>query len=116
MENIIIILIIAVLVLIGFLSTVKHFKGKGACCGGGSTYISKKKLDHVIGKKTAIVEGMTCENCQARVTRAINDLDGLAAKVNLRKKEVVVSMAREAGDAEIRAAIEKAGYRVVEIR
>ena len=116
MENTIIVLIIAVLVLIGVVSTVKHFQGKSSCCGGGSAYISKKKLDHVIGKKTVIVEGMTCENCVARATRAINDLDGLAAKVNLRKKEVVVSMAREAGDEEIRAAIEKAGYHVVEIR
>lgn len=116
MENMIIILIIAVLVLVGLFSTVKHFQGKSSCCGGGSSYISKKKLDHVIGKKTVIVEGMTCENCVARVTRAVNDLEGLAARVNLRKKKVVVSMAREAADGEIRAAIEKAGYRVVEIR
>ena len=114
MENAIIIAILAVLLLVGLNSTVKHFKGKSSCCGGGNTYISKKKLAKVVAKKTFIVEGMNCENCEARVTRAINDMDGLAAKVNLKKKEVVVSMEREVDDGEIIAAIEKAGYQVSE--
>ena len=116
MENIVIILVLALLLLAGVLYTVKHFQGKGGCCGGGGAYISKKKLTHVIAQKTVIVEGMTCENCVARVTRVINDVDGLAAKVNLRKKEVCVSMEREADEAEIRGLIEKAGYTVVEFR
>lgn len=116
MQDLIIIGIIAVLVIIGLCSTVKHFKGKSSCCGGGNTYISKKKLSNVIAKKTFIVEGMTCENCEARVTRAINDLDGLAAKVNLKKKEVVVSMEKEVSDDVIKVAIEKAGYEVAGVR
>ena len=116
MENVIIIAILAVVLLIGINSTIKHFKGKSSCCGGGNTYISKKKLTKVVAKKTFIVEGMHCENCEARVTRAINDMDGLAAKVNLKKKEVVVSMEREVDGVEIVAAIQKAGYEVTEIR
>lgn len=112
MEDIIIIVILAVLLVIGMISTIKHFKGKSSCCGGGGAYISKKKLAKVIAKKTYIVEGMTCENCVARVTRAVNDIDGLAAKVNLRKKEVIVSMEREVSGEVIKAAIEKAGYTV----
>ena len=39
MENYIIIGVIAVLALIGIRSTVKHFKGQGACCGGGGYHI-----------------------------------------------------------------------------
>lgn len=115
MENFIIIGILVVLLGIGISSAIKHFQGKSGCCGGGNTYISKKKLDHVIGKKTVMVEGMTCENCKARVTRAVNDMDGLSAKVNLRKKEVLILMEKEVSDETIKAAIEKAGYEVLKI-
>ena len=115
MENVIIIVILTVAVCGGIVSAIKHFKGKGGCCGGGGAYISKKKLNNVIAKKTVVVEGMTCENCVARVTRAINDLDGLSAKVNLKKGEAVVSMSRQAEDDELRSAIESAGYHVVSI-
>lgn len=114
MQDLIIILILVVILAIGVTSTIKHFKGKSGCCGSGNTYISKKKLKKVVAKKSFIVEGMTCENCVARVTRAINDMDGLAAKVNLKKKEVVVSMEKEISDEIICAAIEKAGYKVME--
>ncbi|MBQ6806857.1 MAG: hypothetical protein IJO97_05440 [Lachnospiraceae bacterium] len=37
MENAIIIGIVVVLILIGIRSGIKHFKGEGGCCGGGST-------------------------------------------------------------------------------
>lgn len=111
MDNFIIIAIIAVLALIGVRSMVKHFKHESACCGGG-TYVSKKKLKKVIAKKNFIVDGMTCENCKARVERTINDMDGLLAKVNLKKKEVLVLMEKEVPDEEIVAAIEKAGYTI----
>lgn len=116
MQDIIIVGVLAVMLVIGISSTIKHFKGKSSCCGGGNTYISKKKLKNIIAKKTFIVEGMTCENCEARVTRAINDMEGLAAKVNLKKKEVVVSMEKEVADEVIKATIEKAGYEVTEVR
>ena len=116
MENIIIIAVIAVIFIIGFSSTIKHFKGQGGCCGGGSTYISKKKLDHVIAKKTVTIEGMTCENCVARATRYLNDIEGLSATVNLRRKQALVSWEKEISDETIIAAVEKAGYTVVSIR
>lgn len=116
MENFIIIGLLVVLLGVGISSTMKHFQRKSGCCGGGTTYISKKKLEHVIAKKIVIVEGMTCENCEARVSRAINDIDGLAAKVNRKKKEVIISMEKEISDEIIKMAIEKAGYEVVKIR
>ena len=111
MDNLII-AIIAVLGLIGVRSMVKRFKHESACCGGGGTYVSKKRLKKVIAKKNFIVEGMTCKNCKARVERTINDMDGLLAKVNLKKKEVLVQMEKEVPEEEIIAAIEKAGYTV----
>lgn len=115
MENLIILAVIALLVILGLRSGLKHFKGEGGCCGGGSTYVSKKKLKKVIAKKTIVIEGMTCENCKNRVERFINDMDGAAAKVNLKKKEAVVSLDREISDEQLRAVVKKAGYTVVEI-
>ena len=35
MENIVIIAIIAILLLVGVKSMIKHFKGEGGCCGSG---------------------------------------------------------------------------------
>ncbi len=35
MENAILVLIMAVLVLLGVRGSVKHFRGEGGCCGGG---------------------------------------------------------------------------------
>ena len=118
MENIIIIGVIVVLILIGIRSSIKHFKGEGGCCGGGSSTVKRqrKKLQKVIAQKTVIIDGMTCEHCKNRVEKSINDMDGAAAKVNLKKKQAIVSLEKEVSEEQIRAAIEKAGYKVVEIR
>lgn len=113
MQDLIILGILAFVVVIGVVYTVNHFKGKSGCCGGGNTYISKKKLKKVIATKTFIVEGMSCENCVARVLRYVNDIDGVVGKINLRKKELRVSMDREVSDDEIKAAVTKAGYQVI---
>ena len=113
MQDLIILGILVLVIIIGTVYTVNHFKGKSGCCGGGNTYVSKKKLKKVIAKKTFIIEGMTCENCVARVLRYVNDIDGVAGKVNLRKKELLISMEREVSDEEIKAAVTKAGYQVI---
>ena len=78
MDDIVIVVILAVLLAVGVYSTIRHFKGQGGCCGGGNTYIYKKKLKKVIAKKIFIVDGMSCVNCVARVTNTINDIPGLA--------------------------------------
>lgn len=117
MENFIIIGVLAVILILGLRSTFKHFKGEGGCCGGGSSEPpSKKKLKNVIATKIVTVEGMTCENCKNRVERCINEIPGAAAKVNLKKKQVTVSLETEVSDEQIRSAIEKRGYDVLEIR
>lgn len=117
MENIIIIGLLAVLILFGIRSAIKHFKGEGGCCGGGSSLPPQnKKLENVIATKTISIEGMTCDHCKSRVEKCINDIDGAAATVSLNKKEALVSMSKEIGDDTFRAAIEKAGYTVVKIQ
>ena len=112
MQDLIIGGILAVVVMVGVIYTINHFKGKSGCCGGGNTYISKKKLKKVVETKIYIVEGMTCENCEARVLRYVNDIEGVKGKINLKKKELIVFMEREVSDEEIINAVTKAGYKV----
>ena len=112
MENYIIIGMIAVIVVIAVISSIKHFKGEGGCCGGGSYKPKKKKLKGIKYQKAFRVDGMNCEHCKRRVEEAVNDIKGVSGKVNLKKGELIVSYAEEVSDDIIKAKIEKAGYTV----
>lgn len=118
MEDIIILGVLAIVVIFGLRSSMKHFRGEGGCCGGGSAPVKrqKKKLQHVVAKRTLIIDGMVCGQCKNRVEKCINEIEGAAAKVNLSKKEAVVSLEKEISDEQIRNAVEKAGYKVRSIR
>lgn len=117
MADFVIIGILIILIIIGIRSGIKHFKGEGGCCGGSSSVKAKgKKLKQVVKERTVTIEGMTCEHCKARVESRLNELDGVSAKVNLKRKTAVVSMEKKVEDEEIKKAIENAGYEVIEIR
>lgn len=61
---------------------------------------------------TLKIEGMMCPHCQARVSEALNSIDGVSAEVNLEKHEAYVT-----GDVEkdvLVKAVVDAGYTVVE--
>lgn len=113
MTDFVIVGIIIVAVAIGIVYTVKHFKGEGGCCGGGSYKPKKKKLSNVLYKKTFHVEGMHCEHCKNRVEEVINDIDGAAGSVNLKTGELTVSYAADISDEVIKAKIERVGYKIV---
>lgn len=115
MENLVIVLIVAAVVVAGGLSMKKHFGKKGGCCSSG-TFREKKKLAHIAGKKTAVIEGMMCENCEARVERYLNEIPGAAARANHKKKCAIISYESTIDEQAIRNAVEKAGYTVTDIR
>ena len=116
MEDVII-LVILLVVLVGAIVTLIKRAGRRGCCGSGSDYKPrKKKLKNVIAAKVFVVDGMHCEKCANRVTEAVNDIPGVAGVVNLEKGIVTVSYEREVPDGQIRAAIERVGYTVKEIR
>lgn len=110
MENYIIAGIVILLIVIGIVSTVKHFQGKSACCGGGGYRPKKKKLKKIIGQKTFRVEGMHCARCAARVEEIVGDIHGLSGKVDLKKGLLVVFYAEAVEDAVILARLRRAGY------
>lgn len=117
MINGLLIVILLFVVMIALLRFRNHFRG-GGCCGSGSRTIrTRKKLtEPAIGEKVLTIQGMHCENCQARVENAIDRLDGVACQVNLRKKVAHVTYSRPVSDSELRAIVEKLGYTVTAIR
>lgn len=114
MGNIIIAIILAGIFILAIKGSIKHFRGEGGCCGGGST--PKPKEKKLKGKviKTSLwqIDGMHCQNCANFVTRAVNDIEGASAKVNLRKKEVQIRCDRNVDSEIIIQAIEQKGYTV----
>ena len=69
-----------------------------------------------LGEKVLAVEGMHCENCEIRVENALNRLDGVLCKVNLKKKTAAVSYSKEVSDELLKETVEKLGYEVTAIR
>lgn len=115
MENYIIIAIIAVAAGFGIYSAIKHFKGQGGCCGGGNYKPKKKKLSHILYQKSFKIEGMHCDHCKNRVEEVVNDIKGVAGKVNLKKGELTIFYAENVDDELIKSRIERAGYKVTKI-
>ena len=116
MENTILFILLAIAVAVGIWYTVRHFKGEGGCCGGGSYKPKKKKLSHVVGEKTFRVEGMHCEHCKVRVEEAVNDIHGAAGRVDLKKGLLTVQYAQPVDDEQIRRRVERAGYRITRVK
>lgn len=91
MANIVVTVLIILLVVLICMPLIKRMISQEDCCGNQQIKVSKKRLKKPVGKYTLIVDGMYCKNCVKKVTEAINDIDGLAAKVSLARMEVVIS-------------------------
>ena len=112
MTDILILLILAVLLLLAVKSSLKHFKGEGGCCGGGSYKARPRKLNAVAERRIYRVEGMSCQHCVNRVMEAVQAFGGASCQVNLKKGRVTISLESSIPDEVLTAAIEKAGYTV----
>jgi len=110
----IIIAVLVVAIFFGIRATVKHFARKGGCCGSAGYKPKKKRLSNVLYQKTFKVEGMHCEHCKTRVEEIVNDIAGVAGKVDLKSGILTVSYAEDVEDKLIKSKIERVGYRVLE--
>lgn len=63
-------------------------------------------------KKEMIIEGMSCSHCSGRVEKALNELDGVQAKVDLENKTAFIELTKDVSDAELTKAVTDAGYEV----
>lgn len=65
-------------------------------------------------EKTMKIEGMMCAHCSGRVEKALNDLPGVTATVNLEAGTATVK--GEASDEALTKAVTDAGYTVTSIQ
>jgi len=66
-------------------------------------------------KKVIAIEGMTCGHCQARVEKALNSVEGVKAKVDLKKNSATVDTDSTVSDDLLKKTVEEAGYTVTSI-
>ena len=55
------------------------------------------------------MEGLHCKNCKNSVEKAINNIEGAAAKVNLKEQTAEVVLENDVADEVLRAAVEISG-------
>ncbi|MCH4005972.1 MAG: heavy-metal-associated domain-containing protein [Eubacterium sp.] len=111
-----VIVVIAVIALILVFAIRKSIKTvKGGCCGGGGGDLKplKKELDgRIVSEKIMHIDGMHCKNCQYRVQRALDRIDGVSSDVSFKKNQAVVKMDREVSDERLSSAVTNTGYEV----
>lgn len=107
-----IIAVLIVVVFIGLRSAVKHFAGKGRHCDDLDCRPKKKKLSKVLYQKTFHVAGMHCEQCKQRAEEAVNDIQGVAGIVNLKRNKLKVFYETAVDDNVIKSKLECLGYTV----
>ena len=94
-----------------------HWMSGGRKLSGQRESCRRKKLDGpVAGRKTMQISGMNCAHCAMDVTRALNQIDGVRAEVNLAKGRARITFDREIDDAELISAVETAGFQVESIK
>lgn len=78
---------------------------------------SNEKKEEINMKKTMKIEGMMCAHCTGRVQKALLGIAGVESVVmSLEEKSAEVMLTDTVEDAVLKAAVEEAGYEVVEIR
>ncbi len=73
----------------------------------------KKVKKENTNMKTMIIDGMMCMHCKAHVEKALNDIEGVSATVDLEKKSA--SVTGDVSDDVLKKAVTDAGYTVVSI-
>lgn len=121
MATVLICVILVILCALG----VKSYVGKIAhgCCGGGSDAVKRQKpsdgdVSHYPHTYEIGIEGMSCQNCAARIENAFNTAESgnYYAAVKLGKKLAVVHAKQTVPPEELRRIVVQAGYDVTEIK
>lgn len=113
----IVIAVLVIMIIIALQSSMKHLKGEGGCCGGGSLEpkVKRQRLKNVVKRKRMVIAGMQCDNCRKRVENSLNSINLVSAKVDLKTGNAIIDLGREVKDDELRNVVEKAGYKVLSI-
>lgn len=74
---------------------------------GGKTMNTNQKLMKI--------DGMMCTHCQAHVSKALNDIDGVEAVVSLEENNAKITLTKDVPDEVLIQAVKDAGYTVVSL-
>ncbi len=66
-------------------------------------------------EKTMMIEGMMCSHCTGRVSKALNDIDGVTAVVSLEDKNAKITLSKDVSDDVLIKAVTDAGYEVTSL-
>ena len=110
--------IICLILLCICIFSVKSYMKKlsRGCCGAGGEgrtkkiRVADKDPSHYPYQAALTVEGMTCQNCAARVENALNSLEGVWASVDLSKKQAQIRMKEQLPKDRLKEVIRQAGY------
>ena len=80
-----------------------------------AVFQSQGKEENTVNK-TIHIDGMMCTHCTGRVEKALNDLPGVEATVDLDSKSAAVTCTPDVSDDTLRQAVEDAGSLVTGIR
>ena len=102
MGTAVILVVLVIIVVFAVRSGIKHGKGEGGCCGGGSSVKEEKKVltGDIIATKIVSIEG----------------IDGASCEVNLKKKIAVIKLDKSVDDDTIRRTIERLDFKVLDIK
>lgn len=67
-------------------------------------------------KKVMTINNMNCGHCKAKVENALNGIPGVAAKVDLDKKEATITLSADVSDELLMKTVKDIGYVPVAIR
>ena len=115
MANYVIMAVLAVVVLLAARSALRHFRGEGGCCGGGSPSTPTFKTPDATMTKHFMIDirGMKCENCAAKVQNALNQLEGVSARVSFAEQKAFIQARSMDWVGPCCRAISRAGYKPV---
>ena len=85
-----------------------------ACTAGCPVSLQEEQGGTTAMERTMKIEGMMCAHCSGRVEKALNDLPGVTASVNLEAGTAAVT--GEASDEALTKAVTDAGYTVASIQ
>lgn len=114
--------LICILLLVVAVFGIKSYMKRLAygCCGSGGKAPEKIKVkdkdpSHYPYRRIMKVDGMSCGNCAVRVENALNSLEGVWARVDLKTKEADIRMKQEYDDKILKEAVKGSGYTVLQL-
>lgn len=112
---------LAAAALLGFAVRRVYFRARrgSACCGDKPepvrrTRVADRQKSHYPYVLIALITGMTCDNCAARVENALNAREGVWASVRVDTARAVIRSKAPISPAEVRSIVHQAGYGVDE--